>query len=73
MHAARISDAEAHEFIKRIETMKGGLSLFNLPKWTTYSTTNGLASNNVQCIAVADRGVYVGTDAGLSVSAHGGA
>ena len=44
-----------------------GLSVFDGEKWVTYTTEDGLASNDLRALAIADDGVWVGTrNRGLS-------
>jgi ligand-binding sensor domain-containing protein len=35
---------------------KGGLSLFDGPKWLSYTSANGLVANNVLCLAIDKNG-----------------
>lgn len=51
-----------------VGTYSKGLWMYNAGKWTTYTTANKLASNNITELAVDAGGrVWVGTDWGISV------
>ena len=48
-------------------TKGGGISVFDGNKWTSYTTANGLNSNNILCLTVDKEGVvWIGTDDGVA-------
>ncbi|MFT7901224.1 histidine kinase [Tenacibaculum ascidiaceicola] len=49
-----------------------GLIRFNGNKFTTFTTKNGLLSNNINTIATKGNTVFIGTDKGLSIKSHRG-
>lgn len=49
-----------------------GLSTQIDGEWRAYSTSDGLTSNAVRCLAISDRAIYIGTAAGLTVIERSG-
>ncbi|MDX8554743.1 histidine kinase [Tenacibaculum sp. 1B UA] len=49
-----------------------GLIQFNGNEFTTFTTKNGLISNNVNTISSKENTIFIGTDKGLSIKSHHG-
>jgi hypothetical protein len=53
------------------QDQKSGISVLNDSSWSSYTTDNGLASNNILSIATDHDGVvWIGTDTGITSYAN---